>query len=107
METPLCDGIQMRAMGAVRLHTGDADFPHRVVARVGVKAVRNRNILFSMWTSSDSVESELAETLCARAAELGADDVDEVTFAKRRQLRKVSYKLSGVAVARLEPVPDH
>ncbi len=81
-------------MGHIELSPRAADYPHRVLGRVGVRAPRQG------WMSEPDLERELGRMLGERATALGADAVVEVRFRKRRRLRTVTYSMSGVAVVR-------
>jgi uncharacterized protein YbjQ (UPF0145 family) len=80
-------------MGHIELSPRAAEYPHRVLGRVGVRAPRRG------WMSETDLEQEMASLVERRAAALGADAVVEVRFRKRRRLRSVTYSMSGVAVA--------
>ncbi len=80
-------------MGHVEMSRGAAEFPHRVLGRVGVRAPRRG------WMPQRGLKQKMAALVERRAAALGADAVVEVRFRKRRRLRSVTYSMSGVAVA--------
>jgi len=84
-------------MGHIEMSPRAADYPHRVIGKVGVRAPRQG------WMSLPDLERELGSMLIARAEALGADAVVEVRFRKRRRLRSVTYSMSGVAVVREAP----
>lgn len=81
-------------MGHIELSPRAADYPHRVLGRVGVRAPRRG------WMTEPDLEQELSSLIERRATALGADAVVEVRFRRRRRLRNVTYSMSGVAVVR-------
>ena len=84
-------------MGHIELSPRAADYPHRVLGKVGVRAPRRR------WMTEPDLEQELSSLIERRATALGADAVVELRFRKRRRLRSVTYSMSGVAVVREAP----
>jgi uncharacterized protein YbjQ (UPF0145 family) len=84
-------------MGHIEMSPRAAEYPHRVLGRVGVRAPRRA------WMSETDLEQEMSSLVERRAAALGADAVVEVRFRKRRRLRSVTYSMSGVAVVREAP----
>ncbi len=84
-------------MGHIELSPRAADYPHRVLGKVGVRAPAQG------WMSRADQERELGSMLSARAEALGADAVVEVRFRRRRRLRSATYSMSGIAVVRVAP----